>query len=88
MPRRFCVVVESTLTYRRKVWVEVEETTGRLADEAAGKRYSPTVFSDEAQDAAVQKARMLTGWEPYGEPEYRAVSVQPVGATKNVDVAV
>ena len=32
MPRIFCVEVERTTTYRRKVWVEVEETDERLKD--------------------------------------------------------
>lgn len=53
-------------TFRRKVWVEVEETDERLKDERAGKSYSPFVFKDQACDAALEKAPMLAGWEQVG----------------------
>lgn len=58
--RDFCVEVERTVTYRRKVWVQVEETDERLKD---AKRYPGDLFKDEAGDTAVEKARSLAGWE-------------------------
>ncbi|WP_155526012.1 hypothetical protein [Bradyrhizobium symbiodeficiens] len=48
MPRYFCVEVVRTVTYRRKVWVEVEDTDERLKDERAGKSYSHYIFQDQA----------------------------------------
>ena len=84
MPRYFAVEVERTVTYRRKVWVEVEETDERLTDE---KRYG-NLFADEASDAAVEKAKVLEGWEPHGQTEFRAVASRQVESAPNVDVIV
>src|SRR5437899_406347 len=77
--------VERTVTYRRKVWVEVDETEERLKDERAGKSYSPYVFQDEAHDAALEKAPMLTGWEQVGV-EYSAKSQPAPTKPHNVDI--
>ncbi|MGM5002920.1 hypothetical protein AB8A05_29625 [Tardiphaga sp. 538_B7_N1_4] len=73
---RHAVEVERTVTYRRKVWVEVEETDERLKD---AKRYPGDLLKDEAGDAAVEKARPLTGWEKsdvaYGNASVAEVQV-------------
>lgn len=50
------------------------------------KRY-PKLYEDEAKDAAANKAKVLTGWEPHGETEYRAVASRQESAP-NVDVMV
>lgn len=86
MPRYFCIEVERRVTYRRKVWVEVEESAERIED---AKQYE-NLFVDEAKDAAREKAKTctLTGWEPFGEPEYWAVSAQKVESAPNVDVMI
>ncbi len=86
MPRYFAVEVERTVTYRRKVWVEVEETDERLKDERAGKSYSPFIFKDQAWDAALEKSPMLSGWEQVGV-EYSA-KAEPSTKPLNVDVTV
>ena len=71
--RYFCVEVERTVTYRRKVWVEVEENDERLKDEKRADGWSP--IRAEAEDAAADKAKTssLAGWET-AETEYRAVA--------------
>lgn len=86
MPRIFCVEVERTTTYRRKVWVEVEETDERLKDTRNPDWKNS--FKWDAEDAARSKAPMLTGWEPHGEPEYRAVISEQVEQAPNIDVMV
>jgi hypothetical protein len=84
------VTHERTVTYSRKVWVEVEETDERLKDEGAGHRWSATAFIDDAKDAAIDKAKThtVTGWEPLGQPEYEAVSAEKVEKPNRVDVIV
>ena len=85
--RTFCVEVERTVTCRRKVWVEVEETAGRLKDSAAGAEYAKHVFSDDAKFAAEDKAKTktLTGWESVST-EYHAGSAVETVPGGNVDV--
>jgi hypothetical protein len=81
------VEVERTVTYRRKVCVEVEETDERLKDEK-DSRWKGYIFKPEAEDAAVEKAPTLTAWEPDGATEYRAVSAEQVDKPHNEDVIV
>lgn len=90
MPRIILTEVEVIYRRVRKVYTRVEETDDRLKDARAGKRYSSTVFTDDAKDAAVRLAQTntLTGWEPFGEPEYRAVTSREVESAPNIDVIV
>jgi len=57
-----------------------------LRDES---RY-PKVFKYETEGAAADRAETctLTGSEPQGEPEYRAVSAEQVQKPHNIDVTV
>ncbi|HEY4257637.1 MAG TPA: hypothetical protein VGM66_10510 [Candidatus Udaeobacter sp.] len=90
MSRLFCVEVERTVTYSRKVWIEVEETAERLKDAKDPRWGEHLAFNAEAQDGAVglAKTHTLTGWEPLGQPEYRAVSTIPAENVSIVDVQV
>jgi hypothetical protein len=81
--RTFCVEVERTVTYRRKVWVEVEETDERLKDEKVHKPWFEWEAKDHAEDLA--RKHTLTGWET-SETEYRAVSAVAAAPGGNVDV--
>jgi hypothetical protein len=84
MPRTYCIEVERTVTYRRWVWVQVDEIDERLQDEK--KRKDSLKF--DAQDAAIEKAEreVLTGWEPHGAVEYDHVSAKQVESAPNVTI--
>ncbi|MCJ9700197.1 hypothetical protein [Bradyrhizobium sp. SHOUNA76] len=72
----------------RIILTEVEVTFKRVR--RADLACYPHIFVHEGADAAVDKAKTntLTGWEPYGEPEYRAVSSREVESAPNVDAIV
>ena len=42
----------------------------------------------EAKDAAPDKAPIVTGWEPHGEHEYRAVAVREAESAPNLDMVI
>jgi hypothetical protein len=86
MPRYIRTIVRKATYAYREVFTEVEETAERLKDEKNPKYGERYTFIAEGSDAALEKAPMLTGWEPYGAPEYEVVSAHRVEKPKNVDV--
>lgn len=84
--RTFCVEIEKKVTYRRKVWVEVEETSERLKD-TRNPDWKDALAWD-AEDAAVRKAKThtLAGWEPHEQATYGVVKTVETAPGGNVDV--
>jgi hypothetical protein len=72
--RTIQVVVRRTVTYERKVTVQVEETAERLKDEKDPRYGASIAFNWTAMDAAKDKAKCnsLTGWKPVGQRGIRS----------------
>jgi len=95
MPWYFKFEVERTVTYRRTVVVRLDETPDRLRVDAAeinrtpvikGALWNTSALMDEAHDLALEKAKVLTGWEPSAPVVYHAVQGLPVDQIHHVDV--